>query len=126
MPTCCKLIRRCSRLSSPGQAKIVSRTPRRSSSARARCSSRTLEISAAPWTMHSPKDRTRRSWLRSPVRMGYLAYGHPFLDGNGRTIMVIHAELARRAGFGIDWSATDKDRYLAALTQEIDTPGQGV
>lgn len=21
--------------------------------------------------------------------MGYLAYGHPFLDGNGRTIMVV-------------------------------------
>ncbi|WP_246738317.1 Fic family protein [Bradyrhizobium sp. CCBAU 051011] len=32
--------------------------------------------------------------------MGYLTYGHPFLDGNGRTIM-IHAELARRAGIGI-------------------------
>lgn len=43
--------------------------------------------------------------------MGYLAYGHPFLDGNGRTIMLIHAELARRAGFSIDWSATDKDQY---------------
>ena len=45
--------------------------------------------------------------------MGYLAYGHPFLDGNGRTIMLIHAELARRAGIGIDWAATDKDNYLA-------------
>lgn len=30
--------------------------------------------------------------------MGYLAYGHPFLDGNGRTIMVIHCVLAQRAG----------------------------
>ncbi|CCD88184.1 putative cell filamentation protein [Bradyrhizobium sp. ORS 285] len=57
--------------------------------------------------------------------MGYLAYGHPFLDGNGRTIMLIHAELARRAGFGIDWSTTDKDQYLAALTEEIETPGRG-
>jgi cell filamentation protein len=28
--------------------------------------------------------------------MGYLAFGHPFLDGNGRTIMLIHAELAPR------------------------------
>jgi len=54
--------------------------------------------------------------------MGYLAYGHPFLDGNGRTIMLVHAELARRAGFGIDWSATDKEQYLAALAQEIETP----
>jgi cell filamentation protein len=57
--------------------------------------------------------------------MGYLAYGHPFLDGNGRTIMLIHAELARRAGIGIDWAATDKDEYLAALTEEIEQPGKG-
>nr|WP_235999866.1 SbcC/MukB-like Walker B domain-containing protein [Bradyrhizobium uaiense] len=49
--------------------------------------------------------------------MGYLAYGHPFLDGNGRSIMLIHAELASRAGIGIDWAATDKDKYLAALTE---------
>ena len=35
--------------------------------------------------------------------MGYFAYGHPFLDGNGRTIMVIHAALAQRAQFSVDW-----------------------
>ena len=40
--------------------------------------------------------------------MGYLAYAHPFLDGNGRTIMVVHAVLAQRAGFSIDWAATKK------------------
>jgi cell filamentation protein len=57
--------------------------------------------------------------------MGYLAYGHPFLDGNGRTIMLIHAELARRVGISIDWAATDKDQYLAALTQELEEPGKG-
>lgn len=57
--------------------------------------------------------------------MGYLAYGHPFLDGNGRTIMLIHAELARRAGIRIDWAATDKDQYLAALTEELEEPGKG-
>jgi cell filamentation protein len=57
--------------------------------------------------------------------MGYLAYGHPFLDGNGRTIMVVHAELAQRAGISIDWSATDKRDYLIALTQELDNPGKG-
>jgi cell filamentation protein len=56
--------------------------------------------------------------------MGYLAYGHPFLDGNGRTIMLIHAELARRAGIGVDWAATDKDKYLAALTEELGEPGK--
>lgn len=58
--------------------------------------------------------------------MGYLAHGHPFLDGNGRTIMVIHAVLAHRAGFSIDWAATDKTAYLTALTQELDNPGKGM
>lgn len=57
--------------------------------------------------------------------MGYLAYGHPFLDGNGRTIMVIHAELAQRAGVSIEWAGTDKTAYLTALTQEIEKPGAG-
>jgi cell filamentation protein len=58
--------------------------------------------------------------------MGYLAHGHPFLDGNGRTIMVIHAVLAQRAGFSIDWAATDKTAYLDALTKELDDPGKGI
>jgi cell filamentation protein len=58
--------------------------------------------------------------------MGHLAYGHPFLDGNGRTIMVVHSELAQRAGISIDWSATDKDAYLFALTRELNTPSKGI
>jgi cell filamentation protein len=57
--------------------------------------------------------------------MGYLAYGHPFLDGNGRTIMTAHSVLAQRAGFSIDWSATKKDAYLDVLAQEIETPQKG-
>lgn len=57
--------------------------------------------------------------------MGYLAYGHPFLDGNGRTIMTVHSVLAERAGFSIDWSATTKDDYLDALTKEIENPSRG-
>jgi cell filamentation protein len=57
--------------------------------------------------------------------MGYLAHGHPFLDGNGRTIMLVHAELARRAGFGIDWGSTGKEDYLTALTAELEDPGKG-
>ena len=57
--------------------------------------------------------------------MGYLAYGHPFLDGNGRTIMTVHSVLAQRAGFSIDWSATKKDDYLDALTREIENPSKG-
>ena len=58
--------------------------------------------------------------------MGYLAYGHPFLDGNGRTIMVVHSVLAQRAGFSIDWAKTDKTEYLLALTKELDAPGKGI
>jgi cell filamentation protein len=57
--------------------------------------------------------------------MGMLAYAHPFLDGNGRTIMVIHSELAVRAGIWIDWTKTAKQDYLAALTRELDRPGKG-
>jgi cell filamentation protein len=57
--------------------------------------------------------------------MGYLAHGHPFLDGNGRTIMVLHCVLAQRAGFSIDWAATSKNDYLAALTKELEDPHKG-
>jgi cell filamentation protein len=57
--------------------------------------------------------------------MGYFAYGHQFLDGNGRTIMVVHTVLAQRAGFSIDWAATAKNDYLDALTLEIEAPGKG-
>lgn len=57
--------------------------------------------------------------------MGYFAYGHPFLDGNGRTILVVHTALAERAGISIDWSATGKTDYLMALTRELDDPGEG-
>jgi cell filamentation protein len=59
------------------------------------------------------------------VVMGYLAYGHPFLDGNGRTIMVVHGVMAQRAGISIDWAATDKIGYLSALTKELDDPNKG-
>ena len=58
--------------------------------------------------------------------MGYLAFAHPFLDGNGRTIMVVHSVLAQRAGISIDWAATNKDAYLAALTEEIENPDRGM
>ena len=59
------------------------------------------------------------------VIMGYLAYAHPFLDGNGRTIMVVHCVMAQRAGFSVDWEATDKAGYLSALTRELDDPDKG-
>lgn len=58
--------------------------------------------------------------------MGLFAYGHPFLDGNGRTMLVIHSELCHRAGFCIEWHRTRKSDYLAALSAEIASPGRGI
>ncbi|ANS40989.1 Fic/DOC family protein [Serratia inhibens] len=56
--------------------------------------------------------------------MGLLAFAHPFLDGNGRTILLVFMELSFRAGFSINWSETRKDDYLRALTNEIGDPSQ--
>jgi cell filamentation protein len=58
--------------------------------------------------------------------IGHFAFGHPFLDGNGRTILTIHSIMAQRAGISIDWSATDQSSYLDALTEEIENPRAGV
>ena len=57
--------------------------------------------------------------------MGSLAHAHPFLDGNGRTMMVLHTELTYRAGISIDWRQTDKTDYLTALTKELNDPDRG-
>ena len=54
---------------------------------------------------------------------GALAYAHPFLDGNGRTLMVVHADLSRRAGFHVDWTSIGKAEFLTALTAELRKPG---
>ena len=71
------------------------------------------------------QDKNR--FLKSPgTVLGYFAYGHPFLDGNGRTMWVVYSELARRAGFYIDLSKLDKDKYLKYLTQEIQNPGKNI
>jgi cell filamentation protein len=45
--------------------------------------------------------------------MGLFAFGHPFLDGNGRTMLLVHAELCQRAGFSIHWQSTSKNDYPA-------------
>jgi cell filamentation protein len=62
---------------------------------------------------------------RPGLIMGLFAYGHPFLDGNGRTMLLVHAELCRRAGMSVDWTRTRKDDYLRALTREIEDPNGG-
>lgn len=58
--------------------------------------------------------------------MGHFAFGHPFLDGNGRTMLLVHMELCHRAGFSIAWQNTIKSDYLDALTREIETPAKGI
>ena len=58
--------------------------------------------------------------------MGLFAYGHPFLDGNGRTMLIIHSTLCYKAGFSIDWKKTNKNDYLKLLSQEIENPAKGI
>jgi len=58
--------------------------------------------------------------------MGLFAYAHPFLDCNGRTMLLVHVELCHRAGFSIEWNKTNKSDYLKALTDEIDSPSKGI
>lgn len=69
------------------------------------------------------KEQIRR---RPGEVMGLFAYGHPFLDGNGRTMLVVHSELCHRAGFCIEWHRTRKTEYLTALNEEIASPGRGI
>lgn len=57
---------------------------------------------------------------------GRLAYAHPFLDGNGRTIMLVQDEVMRRRDKHIEWGAMDKREYLGALTDELRTPDKGI
>lgn len=63
------------------------------------------------------------SFLQKPGEvMGLLAFAYPFLDGNGRTLLLVFMELAFRAGFAIHWGQTNKDEYLQALSREINEP----
>jgi len=55
-----------------------------------------------------------------------LAYAHPFLDGNGRTIMLVQDEVMRRQDKHIEWGAMDKGEYLKTLTQELKKPDEGI
>jgi cell filamentation protein len=58
--------------------------------------------------------------------MGLLAYAHPFLDGNGRTLMVVHADLACCADIHVEWEHVHKLPYLTALTHELEHPGKAL
>lgn len=76
---------------------------------------------AAEWGFRMGNDRSQMKRRLGTV-MGAFAWAHPFLDGNGRAMLLVHAELCHRAGFFVDWPATDKQSYLAALTQELHEP----
>lgn len=80
---------------------------------------------AAEWGLRLGNDQAK---MRANVGtvLAALAHSHPFLDGNGRTIMVVHAELCRRADIHIDWSQVKKQDYLAALTAELESPGKHI
>ena len=60
------------------------------------------------------------------VVMGQFAWGHPFLDGNGRTMLLVHTELCARADFSFEWTNTKKTDYLQALTSELKEPDKGL
>ena len=53
---------------------------------------------------------------------GQFAHAHPFLEGNGRTILTIYAEICRRGGFHVEWETIPKDEFLDALTDELLSP----
>ncbi|MDR3461824.1 MAG: Fic family protein [Beijerinckiaceae bacterium] len=79
---------------------------------------------AVEYALNLAQDRQAMATRPGEV-IGYLAHGHPFLDGNGRTILIVVDELARRAGISLDWPNLEKIAYLNALTRELADPGQG-
>lgn len=57
--------------------------------------------------------------------IGNLAYSHPFLDGNGRALILFQTELCNRNDIAIAWQDMRKSGYLRALTNEIESPNSG-
>lgn len=76
---------------------------------------------AVQWGLDMGND-VERMRSRPGAVMGAFAWAHPFLDGNGRTMMLVHTELCLRAKILIDWPSTNKAAYLAALTAELKHP----
>jgi cell filamentation protein len=77
---------------------------------------------AAEYALQLAKDTTHLREHPGQV-FGYLAHAHPFLEGNGRTILTIYAELCRRADFHIEWEGVEKNTFLRALTNDLLEPG---
>ncbi|AEF88810.1 cell filamentation protein [Delftia sp. Cs1-4] len=76
---------------------------------------------AVEWGLGMGNDRTTMR-VRPGAVMGAFAWAHPFLDCNGRTMLLVHSELCHRAGISIDWPVTRKADYLQVLTQELLRP----
>ena len=56
-----------------------------------------------------------RLTARFAYYFGELNALHPFREGNGRTQKLLFDEIARRAGYRIDWAAMDTDSLLQAV-----------
>jgi len=80
-----------------------------------------LSQQAVEWGLNMGNDpEYMRKWPGEV--MGAFAWGHPFLDGNGRSMLLVHTELCYRPGFAIDWISSKKSEYLEALTHELAHP----
>jgi len=79
---------------------------------------------AVDYALGLSSDRTRTG--RPGEALGALFHAHPFLDGNGRALLTVHTDLARRAGYHIDWPAIPKQAFLSALTDELYRPGHAL
>lgn len=80
-----------------------------------------LSRRAVEWGLHLGNDKEYIA-KRPGAVMGAFAWGHPFLDGNGRTMLLVHSELCHRANFSIDWMSSQKTEYLSALSYELKKP----
>lgn len=80
---------------------------------------------AVEWGLAIGNDPTKMK-AQPGVVMGIFAWGHPFLEGNGRTMLLVHTELCARANFSIDWPNSPKNDYLQKLTDELRKPDKGV
>jgi cell filamentation protein len=55
-----------------------------------------------------------------------LAYAHPFLDTNGRTLLTVHSEMMRRAAKHILWNELPTDLFLKSLTDAIENQSRAL
>ena len=65
--------------------------------------------------------------LRQPGAVySALCHSHPFLDGNGRTLLLFHSELMRRQNAHIRWEEIAETEFLRVLTDDLNSPDAGI